>query len=279
MIKRSWVFFTLFFVMISFFVGCVSVPPKPEVVEATEPLEYSFTFAPTAPPANKLAITVGIVSLDWGKEPLTYDAVFAVKSNDRLMKPDMTAQRGPLPENTVMLFKEFDKAIDTEFEAMMIRRGFDTMRFKKIDDMTYPQKQACNLILYPEIHVSLKSMPELVEIQEVKGNAIMNVEMVLNVFEPLSRKKLWMKRISINSNQFPFRYLFRYQRIYEQKTGQLLVGYERQGIKWDNRSQRVGVALTKFYTEIMETSWKYFSPEEFAILRKHSDEIRERKRF
>ncbi|MBN1470708.1 MAG: hypothetical protein JW925_02940 [Syntrophaceae bacterium] len=263
------------FVLALFISSCATTPPPPP--EPQETLSYSFSYTPTEPVAKKVGVTIGLIGNDWGKEPVTYGAGFCAKSTERLNKPDLTATRGSLPQQLVTVLQDFDKAVEKEYEAMMVRRGFNTMSFQKIDDMTYPQKQACNLVLYPEFHLSIIDQPEEVEVSEVKGQAVLKGEFILNFLEPMSREKLWMKRISVQSQPFQFKYVFNWEPIREQKGN--LIGYNRNGIKWDNRAQRAAVGLTKFFEEVMKTSWNYFSPEELIILKKHSDEIRERKRF
>jgi hypothetical protein len=93
----------------------------------------------------------------------------------------------------------------------------------------------------------------------------------------MSREKLWMKRISLKSANYPFKYKFNYERLYN--ANGTLMGYQRNGVSWDNRTQRTASALTLFYSELMDTAWKYFSPEEMKILKKHSEDIRKKKRF
>ena len=255
--------------------GCETVPEK--VLEPTEPLSYSFAYTPPEPPSKKLDVAIGIIAADWGKPSVQYTAGFSPQSAERLIKPDLKANIGLLPQQLRDVLQEFDRAVNKEYEAMMVRRGFNTMSFKKLDDMTYPQKQACNLVLFPEFHLAIKDQPEDVQVHEVRGQARLTGEIVLNILEPMSREKLWMKRLNLQSEPFPFKYTFKWTAIANDK-GET-VGYDRSGIEWDNRAQRAAGALTKFFAEIMDTSWKYFSPEELMVLKKHSDEIRERKRF
>lgn len=257
--------------------GCVTTtPPKPE--DPVEPLNYSFSFEHPEKSNQKIGITIGIVSPQWEKDSFVYGAAFSAKANERLMKPNMQATKGPIPRELYEIIKEFDKSVGNEFESMMVSRGFNTMGpFDKIEDMTYPQKKACNLVLYPEFNLKIADSPELVEIDEVKGRATLRSEIILNIIEPLSKEKLWMKKISLQSEPFPYKFKFNFHRLYTQKGN--LAGYQRNGIKWDNRTQRVAAALSSYYKDLMQQAWKYFSPEELSILKSHSDEIRERKRF
>ena len=247
--------------------GCAAKAPEP-----IEPLSYSFRFEAPEGSDKKLGITVGIVKPQWGKDSFTYDAPFALKENERLLQPNMAASRGPIPNQARSLLNEFTSAVGTEYEAMLTRRGFETMGpFSEIDEMTYPQKQASNMVLIPELHMNISAQPEVVAVDVVKGTATIRAELLLQIFEPLSKEKLWLKRISFESEPFQYQYKFDYDSIEN--------GYQRKYVKWDNRAQRMAGALVKFYDEIMNTSWKYFSPDELVVLKTQSDEIRSKKRF
>ena len=257
--------------------ACVTTPPPPPE-DPIETLNYSFNFTPPEKSKEKHNITIGIVSPHWEKGAFDYSTYFSVKANERLMKPDMQATKGPISQELFEIIKEFDKAVENEFEAMMINRGFNTLGpFEKIDDMTYPQKQACDLVLYPEFSLKINGQPELVEVQEMKGTATLRSEVVLNILEPMSREKLWMKRINLKSEGYPYKYKFDFKRLYTEKGA--LIGYERNGVTWDNRTQRTATALSLFFSELMDTAWKYFSPEELKVLKQHSEDIRKKKRF
>lgn len=219
-----------------------------------------------------------MVKPDWGKPPIQYDAAFAPEATPaRIPVGGGELTKGPLPHDVVTVLVDFANAMGSEFEGMMVHRGFDIMRIGKFEDMTYPQKTACNLALKPEVHLSLISQRPVAEIEEVSATAILRYEIILNIVEPLSNEKLFTKRLESQSDPFQFLYKYKVANLYNKKGEH--TGYERESISWDNRAPRLANALTKFYNDIMENSWKYFSPEEMTVLKKHSDEIRKKKVF
>jgi hypothetical protein len=243
-----------------------SPPPFPP----SEPLVYDFKFKYPAPPSQKMGITIGVVGADWGKKPLTMGPSAFSPMALSMNQDFASSQKATSKEETeaalanINVLKEFDLAIKKEFEAMMVNRGFNTMGFQSINDMTYPQKQSCNLVLIPEFNFSINSDIESQEKNKEIGKATLNGDIILNMIEPLSGQKVWMKRISLKPELFSFTTMKRFN-----------LGWEY----WDNRPQRLAGALSKFFIQVMQTSWNYFSPDEIAVMKNHSDEIRKLKRY
>jgi hypothetical protein len=252
-----------------------SLPPLPE--EPAEPLVYNFKFSYPEAPAEKSGITIGVVGGDWGKKPLTlgqspFSPVSLSMSPDFVstQTPQMTEEDAKTVFLIMNVLKEFDLAVKKEYESMMVRRGFNTMGFQSLNDMTYPQKQTCNLVLFPEFIFSINS-----EKNGSKSNvdtkmpykATISGDIILNMIEPLSGQKVWMKRIPLKPESFNF------NRITD------IADRMIYGDNADNRPQRLAGALSKFFTQIMQTSWNYFSPEEIEVMKKHSDDIRKLKRY
>lgn len=243
-----------------------SPPPFPP----SEPLVYDFKFKYPGPPSQKMGITIGVVGADWGKKPLTMGPSAFSPMALSMNQDFASSQKATSKEETegalaiINVLKEFDLAVKKEFEAMIVNRGFNTMGFQGINDMTYPQKQSCNLVLIPEFNLSINSDIESQDKNKEIGKATLNGDIILNMIEPLSGQKVWMKRISLKPEQFPFITMKRFN-----------LGWDY----WDNRPQRLSGALSKFFVQIMQTSWNYVSPEEIAVMKNHSDEIRKLKRY
>jgi hypothetical protein len=256
--------------------GCAPTAP-PQIISSSpapfppsEPLVYDFKFKYPAPPSQKMGITIGVIGADWGKKPLTMGpsafSPMALSMNQDFASSQKATSKGETEAVLAIInvLKEFDLAIKKEFEAMMVNRGFNTMGFQNINDMTYPQKQSCNLVLIPEFNFSINSDIESQEKNKEIGKATLNGDIILNMIEPLSGQKVWMKRISLKPELFPFKTMKRFD-----------LGWDY----WDNRPQRLAGALSKFFTQVMQTSWGYFSPEEIEVMKKHSDDIRKLKRY
>lgn len=263
-------------------VGCATTPPAPK--EPPPPVTYNFNFEPPEKAKQKHQITIGIVSPQWdekiglgeGKRPWL-DAGFCPNPNELLLYPNLSAHAHHPPRNLYDVAVSFHNAIQRDFEAMMIARGFDVMGpFKNVDEMTYPEKQACNLIIVPEFSQVVVSQPSTVQLDLVEGSAQSRTEIVLNVYDPLSKEKLWKKSFTNTSNSFPFKVEFDYEYVYRNKEK---YGVQRKGITWDNRAAMFAQAEEDLYNEFFEKAWNYFNPDEMKVLKKHSDDLREKKRF
>ncbi len=268
--------------LVGILIGCATTPPAPK--ELPPPVTYNFNFNPPERATQKQQITIGIVAPQWdekiglgeGKMPWG-DAGFCPNPNELLLYPNLTAHAHNFPRDLYDVAHAFHKAIERDFEAMIIARGFDVMGpFKNIDEMTYPQKQACNLIIVPEFSQVIRSQTTSVFLGLVEGSAQSRTEIVLNVYDPLSKEKLWKKSFTNTSDSFQYKIEFDYQDIYRNKEK---YGVQRKGITWDNRAASFARAEENLYKEFFEKSWSYFNPEEMKVLKKHSDDLREKKRF
>jgi hypothetical protein len=162
-----------------------------------------------------------------------------------------------------------------EYEAMMLHRGFDTKGFKSLDDMTYPEKQATAMVLVPELSMKIDAHQNP---NAVDNTGQLRGELVLNIIEPLSKERLWIKRLPLEGEIFNFKEGVLAKQIRNQQGK--VIGMEVFHVgSADNRPQRVAKALEKFFQDSMSTSWKFFSPQELMVLKQHSDEIRKMKRF
>jgi hypothetical protein len=264
-------------------VGCAGAPAKKE---APPPIaKYNFKFNPPENSNKKSGITIGVLEPLWDenigldKKTPYMDAYINPDPNEMLRLPNLTAHPTHPPKKIVEISKEFHNAISVDLEAMMIARGFTTMGpFLNIEEMTYPQKEACNLVIRPEFSQQVISEPHQTTINYVSGNANIRTAVVLRVYEPLSNEKLWIKRYTHKSNAFPYEVKYDYATMVNKSTKKK-VGYQRKGIRWDNREAGYAKAMEELYIDLMQKSWNYFNPDEISVLKTHSDEIRKKKRF
>lgn len=276
MFKRTWII--AFPLPLMFLTGCVT-GPSPTETEAPPPtVAHRFEFNPPEKASKKTEITIGIVAPVWETKQLWLDAGINPNPNELMMLPNLQAHAGPLPQELIAISSDFNKAVQKDYEGMLVSRGFPTMGpFANVDDMTYPQKTACNLIIVPEFSQRIVSSPSKVETELIEGTATIRTEIVLSVYEPLSKEKLWIKRFANESK--PFLYKVRYIRKEVLGNDGKITGIQRNGITWDNRPAGFAQGFMDLYQEFMNKSWAYFSPEEMAVLKQHSDEIRTKKRF
>ncbi|HOW54517.1 MAG TPA: hypothetical protein PLR60_07650 [Syntrophorhabdaceae bacterium] len=256
-------------------------PPPPKAV-------YNFQFTPPEKAVKKLGVTIGIVSPKWddkisarGEQGKTQLLDVGINPNptELLRYPSLVAHLGPTPRELYEIAQDFTKATSHDFEGIILARGFDTMGpFRNVEDMTYPQKTACSLIIVPEFSQIIRSRPTTVMTDVIEGTAVIRTEIVLNIYEPLSKEKLWSKRFTNESQPFAYKVKYSKSYVYD-KNRNNRIGVQRQGITWDNRTNGFAQGFTGLFQDLMKKSWAYLSPEEIMVLKKHSDDIREKKRF
>lgn len=265
-------------------IGCATTSAPIEKEPAPQAV-YSFSYEPPEK-AEKCGVTIGIVSPQWDKsigygEAQTpwFDAIISPNPNKLLLYPKLMAQPYPPPRDIIEILDNFHRSVQDGFESVLIARGFDVMGpFENIDEMTYPQKQACHLIIVPEFSQIVRSNPSTakVHVDRVEGTATSRTAVVLNIYEPLSREKLWIKKFTHTSDPFPFRMDFAYEYVYQEYER---IGVQRKGVTWDNRAANLAVAEEDLFEELMQKTWDYVNREEMMVLKAHSDELRKRKRF
>ena len=275
--------------------GCTTLPEPTAPVEPVEQLSYNFTFAPPAQAAEKSGITIGIVAPQWPKDSFSIDEKFRYKEIQPWDGNGPLAP-GPIPSKIDAIMKEFSNALQKDYEGMLVARGFNTSGpFRSIQEMTYPEKKACNLVLVPncqmitlveqggaDLNAKYNLLGRADQIATANGvncvgQAVVRFEMELCMYEPLSGEKMWTKRIPLESAAFGYRYYIGASPILDANGNPL--GLNLSGVRWDNRAPRFAKALDTFYKQMMDECWKYFSPEEVAVIKTQSDEIRSKKVF
>ena len=235
----------------SLFMGCATAPPPKPLYNP------NFSFSSNAPEHAKIGMTLGIVNPQYGN---------AGKDFAKL------ASKDPITKRMV-------SSLESNFEQLLIRKGFDVSGpFDSVDDMTFPQKQGADLVVYPEFN--LDGGYSVTNVHRENVFTILGTQQVLAcdvnmapagtidlvAVEPLTGQKMWVKHVKVSSppRSFP-------------------------GVK--NRNVCTNRALTpkihnawaqtveQLYKNAMTRIDNYVSPQEFQQLDKQVKELRARKRF
>lgn len=163
----------LFSLMLMSIVGCVPIQTGPTV-------HPNFSFdPPTAAKAAQTGLSIGIL------RPSS-----AYQTNGR----GFFQANGPIFDTGAVVVDDMLTGIQTDIEKIIIAKGFTTAGiYPTIDEMTYGQKQRATLILRPVFSVSLNT--ERVPLGQSK--ATVSGFATLEFLEPLSREKVWVKRLEL----------------------------------------------------------------------------------
>ena len=166
---------------------------------------------------------------------------------------------------------EFVSAFNKNFYDMMINKGISTLGpFKSIDEMTFPEKKNSDLVVSPEINfiVSTKKISSQSKFNSVvyTYNISISGTLDINILEPLSKERMWLKKIDLKNLQ---------------KT----ITFELKGSQNTNENLNIYIdntyveLLTNFFNSSFPTISKYFNAEELLVLKKQSQELREKKSY
>lgn len=236
------------------FLACGGAETRP----AEPPYEPTFSYAMPAQAAEKIDVTVGIIAPQFGADAAEYGK--GAKAGD-------TAVEGMV------------RGLRTGFEALLTAKGFNTAGpFDSLDNMTFPEKKGCDFVLYPVIDVSdgfaVANQRAVDEGNMLSGSHIvMHCDVTLRLSgvvlieakEPLSGEKMWIKKIDIAGTPL-------------QWEGRDAVCGGQKGAPQDiyNGWARAHEAM---YTEVMSSLDRYVSAEEFQMLKRQAQELREKKAY
>ncbi len=146
-------------------------------------------------------------------------------------------------------------AMQTDIEKIIIARGYTTAgTFSSIDEMTYSQKERAAFVLRPIINLDLI-------VQGVQGTMSGNI--TLELMEPMSKEKIWIKRLNLEPIMGPISYELVH--IQTRSAPQLVQMISENSVK---------MLLNDFYMPSMEKIWNHFDPREINNLKPDSDKLK-----
>jgi hypothetical protein len=223
---------------LSFFValmlGSASVPKEPPVAE-----NFIYTPPATSSP-TKSKIDIAIL------KPSTTGSFFVAET------PMATAGK--------LSIDRMATAMQSDIEKIVIARGYTTAgAFASIDEMTYSQKERASFILRPIINLDL-----LVEGKQgtISGNV------TLEMLEPLSKEKIWIKRLNLDQFTGPIEY-------------EVVTQNGPQGLQLVNiiSANSVKRLLNTFYKPALAKIWDHFDPIEITGLKLDSEKLKGRTNY
>ena len=175
-------------------------------------------------------------------------------------------------------FEMFMRSLQGDLERTLLAKGFIVKGpFRSLDDMTYPDKKAAPLTLFPEVVLVLNESytlnvaePGPFGSQSVRrqGTVAASGLVKFTVIEPMSVQKIWLKKVDLPQATSTIDV-----DLFMDETGRLNQFHDNR----DNSDAAVIDVLNKAYPEIMQKFWSYLNGEEIAAMRRSADEVRARK--
>lgn len=177
-------------------------------------------------------------------------------------------------------FNTFRDNMRSDFNELMTARGFTTTGpFLNADEMTYPDKKACDLVLQPTLDVQL-NLGGVVAEEHIKiigdnyytlnGDATIGGRVTLSVVESLSGTRMWNKSVAIERATFPWKGETKY--VTPPQTGWYL--RNEPGLQ-----RAIAPYLEQAYNDILTKAWTYLHPEEMAVVKQQAMEVKEKTTF
>jgi len=222
-------------------------------------------------------ITQPIPQFNW--QPQVQDV--SKKINLALIKPVYKAESGFLFYKNNKYLKLFLGSLQTDLQKGLLAKGITvTGAFGSFDEMTFPNKQATDLVLVPEVTLVLdgnfsenKEQPlgtDGSKSIDIKGLITFSGFTTFTLIEPISEQKIWIKRVNLPEQS-------------ENILTDLLIGGDGSLNPFhpnvDNRDAAFVNALNKIYPAIMQQFWNHLNADEITILKKAAKDARALKRF
>lgn len=162
----------------------------------------------------------------------------------------------PIFDTGKAVIEQMLNATQADIERIIIARGFTTAgAYPTIDEMTYGQKQQASLILRPlfTVNLTVATVPFSGSTATISGYA------VLELLEPMSREKVWVKRLDLVPITKPVRMEI------GQSGGQMISVISTSSLT---------DLLNAFYTPTMEKMWNQLDAREIQALKRDADKLK-----
>jgi len=181
------------------------------------------------------------------------------------------------PWTAVAPFNTFSESLSSDFQEILAARGF-TVRgpFQRYDEMTFPDKKGSDLVLQPDLDVSVTSTAKVVPTlfgKQLEATMVVRGKVKLEVRESLTGERMWFKDIKLT----PATVECEGKRYADSTQVPASEGQPAALLQDPKCANLFGPVLEKFYTDVMDAAWRYLEPEEMAMVKKQSQEIKTRK--
>jgi hypothetical protein len=161
---------------------------------------------------------------------------------------------------------DFMAAAQTDLEKIIVAKGFAIAgTYQSFDDMTFSQKDGASLALIPQISLNIATDRGLFGTPSV---ATVSGSVVLQLLEPLSKEKVWIKRIELppttmNVSMAPL--ILQNGMMATDADGTPQFGLTRNSAT---------ALLNAFYASAFDKIWAHVDTREIALLKRDADKLK-----
>ena len=174
-------------------------------------------------------------------------------------------------------FDKFSSNMARDFEAILSARGYRLRGpFRTYDELTFPDKEGSDLIMYPKIEIDVRPVGQPIAGKAFltdqpwygwKGQINVGGRISLNLNESLTNERMWTKTIELEPQSFPYELRGQDQPV---STPPLT------DAKLNNKLANL---LQSYYTLTMDKVWMYLDPKEMALVKQQAQTLKVKKRY
>lgn len=189
-------------------------------------------------------------------------------------------------DGTPPVLRDLQQALGAHFAELLTSKGFTTRGpFGTYMDMTFPDKKGSDLVLHSDIDITIadagrSASPHLTLVGPTRfsfrGTAELSGRVVLVLSETLSNERMWVKAVELPAKRVAWvgTDLFAVQ---QNGDGTVVAPPFGKHFSDPGFTSTVGRELEAYYRATMDAAWRYLNPEEMSLVKKESQEIRQRK--
>lgn len=182
--------------------------------------------------------------------------------------------------NSPSCYTDFLNSFNKNFYEMLINKGMNTLGpFANYDEMTYPEKKNSDLSVMPEFNIILSH--KIKSFKQINRNTYIYTyefsiggTVDLTIIEPLSKEKMWVKKIELGD----MKRIVTTPKIYRRGDQIYLTAESLNDVTAIINNTYVDL-FTEFFNNSYTTFSKYFNSEEMTVLKKQSQELRIKKNY
>lgn len=223
----------------------------------------------------------GRYSFDWEPPPGAGGPPLALTMC--VVEPRYDNEDGLLVDRAYRNFaKGFGRSMAADLDRVFTTKGLTVSGpFTQFDEITYPDKKSADYAFTPELFITAdtKSGPLAwngdyhwkTVTMEVRG------QLILELREPLSNQKLWVKRIELEPRTVTCTEA--YQDSWELQPNGYYAHIVTDKVLFDGKQDAVADYMASQYATLMQRTWTFIDVDELMALQTSVQEIRDAKRY
>jgi hypothetical protein len=203
--------------------------------------------------------------------------------NPQFSAKAMTAWGGTTPK----ALSDFQSAMGADFQEILAAKGFTARGpFGSYQEITFPDKKGTDLVLVADIDVTIDDLGRKADWHAslfgpntftFSGAVQLGGRINLHLAESLSDEKMWTKSVALPAKQVAWTGTASYQNPTNPNATTIGLPPFHQHFSDPGFTRAIGPELESYYATVMNAAWNYLNPEEMALVKRQSAEIRQKK--